>query len=99
MNLQNERTDGTPGETEAAQIAISLDAEKVVECLCCYDEKSMENSTQCRLGHTFCLKCARKNAEIILGYRGSVSTGIHRSCRIVWAIHKSTPPVSLTVRV
>lgn len=46
----------------------------VFECGCCFDDVALSRMVQCIDAHLFCIDCARRNAENILGNRGSVST-------------------------
>jgi hypothetical protein len=64
---------------EDAKLAIEL-AEKeeeaqghTFECGCCCDDVVFSKMIQCPEAHLFCITCARKNAEHILGNRGCVS--------------------------
>lgn len=46
----------------------------VFECGCCFDDVALSKMVQCVDAHLFCIDCAKKNAEHILGNRGSVSS-------------------------
>lgn len=45
----------------------------VFECGCCFDDIPISKMIQCPEAHLFCLECGRRNAENILGNRGTVS--------------------------
>ncbi|KAJ3132625.1 hypothetical protein HK100_005179 [Physocladia obscura] len=45
-----------------------------IECGCCYMEWPMEKMTQCEDGHLFCLECARRAAENLIGLRKTALT-------------------------
>ncbi|KAI8610261.1 hypothetical protein BC830DRAFT_1167712 [Chytriomyces sp. MP71] len=40
-----------------------------IECGCCYCEYQLTKMTQCNDGHLFCLECARRAAENLIGLR------------------------------
>ena len=53
-----------------ASLAIELNEETgpMEECQCCFGEVPFETMTHCGEGtHLFCLDCARRNAEVIIG--------------------------------
>jgi hypothetical protein len=43
------------------------DDEDKIECGCCYGDYPMKKMTQCEDGHLFCLECARRAAENLIG--------------------------------
>ncbi|KAJ3350979.1 hypothetical protein HDU83_009296 [Entophlyctis luteolus] len=65
-----------PSENITAQ---EVAEEANVECNCCYGEYTMENMTQCEDGHLFCLDCARRAAENLIGLRKTAITCLDSS--------------------
>ncbi|KAJ3278034.1 hypothetical protein HK104_002728 [Borealophlyctis nickersoniae] len=55
-----------PAPANAAEV---VEEEGDVECGCCYADYVMEKMTQCDDGHLFCLECARRAAENLIGLR------------------------------
>lgn len=53
---------------EQAEVA----AGHTFECGCCFDDVAISKMIQCPEAHLFCMECARRNAENILGNRGCV---------------------------
>ncbi|KAI8848824.1 hypothetical protein BC829DRAFT_362242 [Chytridium lagenaria] len=45
--------------------------EEEIECGCCYTDVPYSKMTQCEDGHLFCMECARRQAETLIGMRKS----------------------------
>ncbi|KAJ3061811.1 hypothetical protein HDU98_002298 [Podochytrium sp. JEL0797] len=62
---------GGPSEPETAPLEQENDDDDgfTMECGCCYVDYSIKAMTQCEDGHLFCLECARKAAEVLIGLR------------------------------
>ena len=44
---------------------------------CCFDECPANTMTSCGDGHLFCLECAKRNAESVVGSGGYLSSAAH----------------------
>ncbi|KAI9141105.1 hypothetical protein BKA69DRAFT_1076087 [Paraphysoderma sedebokerense] len=45
------------------------DRGETIDCGCCFADYLFEKMVACEDGHLFCVDCARRNAETIIGYR------------------------------
>ncbi|KAJ3235999.1 hypothetical protein HDU81_011270 [Chytriomyces hyalinus] len=62
-----------PANNEVTPVE-EVDLEDDIECGCCYMDVPLSKMTQCDDGHLFCLECARRAAENLIGLR---KTEIH----------------------
>ncbi|KAJ3084532.1 hypothetical protein HDU99_000278 [Rhizoclosmatium hyalinum] len=63
----SDRTDG-----DSAVAVEEESGEDNIECGCCYVDYPLAKMTQCDDGHLFCLECARRAAENLIGLRKTV---------------------------
>ncbi|KAI8833793.1 hypothetical protein BJ741DRAFT_550890 [Chytriomyces cf. hyalinus JEL632] len=63
-----------PVSNEVIPPVEDVDPEDDIECGCCYMDVPLSKMTQCDDGHLFCLECARRAAENLIGLR---KTEIH----------------------
>ncbi|KAJ3244056.1 hypothetical protein HDU78_011536 [Chytriomyces hyalinus] len=75
--VDHEEAIPAPAETENNEVippVEDVDPEDDIECGCCYMDVPLSKMTQCDDGHLFCLECARRAAENLIGLR---KTEIH----------------------
>ncbi|KAJ3129993.1 hypothetical protein HK098_007259 [Nowakowskiella sp. JEL0407] len=56
-------------EEPDAEAEVVPDDDCEMECGCCFCEYPLSQMTQCEDGHLFCLECAKRAAEVIIGLR------------------------------